>query len=147
MYFRQYSQIHSLLCLPYSSGYGLKYHVSISNLPICILSMYLTFVICSCSFSKAAVVGSISAYLEVKERLAATGDALQDKSTTNMEVCVCKSAYISKNILYKENIGIKNGSCLIQTTTLLSIALPIEKKKVTATFPVSLICLWGKQGL
>lgn len=63
MYFKQYSQIQSFDCLPYSSGYGLKYQVSISKRPICILSMYFTFVICSCSFSKAAVVGSISAYL------------------------------------------------------------------------------------
>jgi len=47
MYLRQNSQIHSLVCLPYSSGYGEKYQVSISYLPICTLSMYFTFVICS----------------------------------------------------------------------------------------------------
>ena len=46
MYFRQNSHIHNFDCFPYSSGYGEKYHVSISYLPICTLSIYFTFVIC-----------------------------------------------------------------------------------------------------
>lgn len=46
MYFKQYSQTQSFGCLPYSSGNGEKYHVSISYFPNCTLSIYLTFVIC-----------------------------------------------------------------------------------------------------
>lgn len=54
MYFKQYSHRYNVFTLPYSSGYGEKYHVSISKCPIRSVSMYFTFVIASCSFSNAA---------------------------------------------------------------------------------------------
>lgn len=55
MYFKQYSHKYNVFTLPYSSGYGEKYHVSISKWPILRVSMYFTLVIASCSFSSAAV--------------------------------------------------------------------------------------------
>ena len=50
--------MYSLGWRPYSSGYGEKYHVSISYLPIWILSMYFTFVICQKAMQKIDVVTS-----------------------------------------------------------------------------------------
>jgi len=63
MYLRQNSQIHNFVCFPYSSGYGEKYHVSISYLPICTLSMYFTLVICYDRTTSKVYLANILAFI------------------------------------------------------------------------------------
>ena len=59
-YFNVYSQMKSLLQLECGSGYGLKYHVSISCLPSSMICTFFTFVFSWWCFSSSASNGSRS---------------------------------------------------------------------------------------